>query len=200
MLLVLSSSLAVCPCRAATLAWVNDLVIGQRLCPWASDAIRSPAFRLLTVDDVEDFETATAAAANELKKLEEHRATTLLVLDSRAAQLDVQSFGRICSAAARRCGDGIDLLGFHPARVDVGPGCSTRSEDAAHFSVRSPLPTIQLLRTDDLVEARAEWRERHGSALPGAFELLQDNKKRLRSLGRVSLQRMMDAWLARLKR
>ena len=49
--------------------------------------------------------------------------------------------------------------------------------------MRSPLPTVQLLRCSDLAAARDEWRQAHDSSLPGALQLLLDNKQRLRELG-----------------
>ena len=48
--------------------------------------------------------------------------------------------------------DGIDILAFHRRRLDNGPGC-LGADDAAHFSVRSPYPTLQLLMVQDLVSA-----------------------------------------------
>jgi hypothetical protein len=55
----------------------------------------------------------------------------------------------------------IDLLAFHRWRVDEGPGTTHDIEDAAHFSVRSPYPTLQLLLGEDLLWARRQWQEKH---------------------------------------
>eukprot|EP00802_Teleaulax_amphioxeia_P009272 Tamp_09288.p6 GENE.Tamp_09288~~Tamp_09288.p6 ORF type:complete len:110 (+),score=16.13 Tamp_09288:339-668(+) len=44
----------------------------------------------------------------------------------------------------------VDLLAFHRWRNDQGPGTSKDPDDAAHFSVRSPYPTLQLLKDKDL--------------------------------------------------
>ena len=55
----------------------------------------------------------------------------------------------------------IDLLAFHRWRVDEGPGTTHDTEDAAHFSVRSPYPTLQLLLGKDLLWARRQWQEKH---------------------------------------
>ena len=46
---------------------------------------------------------------------------------------------------------GVDLLAFHRRRLDLGPGCHADTADAAHFTVRSPYPTLQLLMVSDLV-------------------------------------------------
>ena len=99
---------------------------------------------------------------------------------------------------------GVDMLAFHPMRSDAGPGCAARDPtDAGHYSVRSPLPTIQLLRSEDLESSREAYaarrvqgaamaRARHPRA-PGALALLLENKRRLRSLGTPMLQRLLDA-------
>ena len=98
----------------------------------------------------------------------------------------------------------MELLAFHPTRSDAGPGCAAGDPtDAGHYSVRSPLPTIQLLRSDDLEASREAYaatrvpgaaiaRARHPRA-PGALALLLENKRRLRSLGAPLLQRLLDA-------
>jgi hypothetical protein len=126
-------------------------------------------------------------------------ATTLLVLSGRC--VDAHAFGAIFGqAAASVAGGDIKLLAFHPERLDEGPGCSSDPADAAHFSVRSPLPTVQLLRDCDLSRARAEWarweatqQANAGRRYPGAFGLLLQNKRRLRDIGSLQLRRLLDA-------
>ena len=66
--------------------------------------------------------------------------------------------------------------------------------------MRSPYPTFQLLRKADLATAREAWAAEHQpaggdgvavDATPGALGLLLDNKRKLRTLGVASLQRMV---------
>jgi len=101
---------------------------------------------------------------------------------------------------ARRChselkGTGVDMLAFHRYRTDSGPGCSDDVNDAAHFTVRSPYPTLQLLLQKDLEHARSQWadtdegRRSVARGLPGALGLLQQNKQRLRRLGYESVKK-----------
>ena len=63
----------------------------------------------------------------------------------------------------------IDLLAFHRWRVDEGPGTTHDTEDAAHFSVRSPYPTLQLLLGKDLLWARRQWQEKHAVCVCVAY-------------------------------
>ena len=64
--------------------------------------------------------------------------------------------------------------------------------------IRSPYPTLQLLREEDLVWARNQWQQQHAqngpmttqngpSAGPGALGLLMANKQRLRGMGDVAV-------------
>lgn len=96
----------------------------------------------------------------------------------------------------------VDLLAFHRWRVDEGPGTSSDPEDAAHFSVRSPYPTLQLLSECDLHWARSQWQQQQrrrtdgrGKHLPGALGLLMQNKEVLRARGSAALAALMDSLL-----
>ena len=184
---------------AATRRWIDRVVIGERLCPWAAPAsprilvVREPSLPLL------EEEAALLLAARPL-------STTLVVCCDDALRKDARSFGTLFMTLQAGCdvGPGVELLAFHPTRSDAGPGCAAGDPtDAGHYSVRSPLPTIQLLRSDDLEASREAYaatrvpgaaiaRARHPRA-PGALALLLENKRRLRSLGAPLLQRLLDA-------
>lgn len=119
--------------------WIDELVIGHKLCPWAREARRSKGFRTITVDAAEDFEEIAAREAATLACNLHQRPTTLLLLDSEATQPDAQAFARICARANSRAQSSVphvDLLGFHPARIDTGPGCRVDPADAAHYRYR----------------------------------------------------------------
>ena len=182
--------------RAATRRWIDRMVIGQRLCPWAA-----PAAVRIVIGQGEALDMLGHEAAL-LRTATEPLSTTLIVfLEESLAE--PASFGRLYREARRQVRSDIDLLAFHPTRVDSGPGCVTdNASDAGHYSVRSPLPTLQLLRTEDLVASRRHFeahavpgaavaRARHPRA-PGALALLLENKRRLRSLGTRALQRLLD--------
>ena len=184
---------------AATRRWIDRVVIGERLCPWAAPAsprilvVREPSLPLL------EEEAALLLAARPL-------STTLVVCCDDSLRKDARSFGTLFMTLQAACdvGPGVELLAFHPTRSDAGPGCAAGDPtDAGHYSVRSPLPTIQLLRSDDLEASREAYaatrvpgaaiaRARHPRA-PGALALLLENKRRLRSLGAPLLQRLLDA-------
>ena len=200
-LLILPAARALTAAAAdtATRKWIDRVVIGERLCPWAAPAsprilvVQEPSLALL------DEEAALLLAERPL-------STTLVVCCDESLRTDARSFGRLFVSLRAECsaGPGVDLLAFHPMRSDAGPGCAAGDPtDAGHYSVRSPLPTIQLLRSEDLessreafadrrVQGAAAARARHPRA-PGALALLLENKRRLRSLGTPMLQRLLDA-------
>ena len=192
--------------EAATLRWIDELVIKERLCPWAKAARVGAGMRIVLISSPSQFPSAAASAAAELAMSSLDRPTTLIVLDSAtSSELDVTTFARLCTRAATSADDiapgMIDLLGFHPSRVDIGPGCVPGDvNEAAHFSVRSPLPTMQLLRRADIACARDEWAACNGSSLPGALALLYENKRRLREIGSDVLAAALWSWKLEMRR
>ena len=188
------------PAARATLGWINEFVVAEHLCPWAREASSGPGFRLTVVEDLAEFEAQAVRDAGWLndRDVTPEKSTALIVLSGSAAQPSVAAFGHTCTHVAKHQAlDGLDLLGFHPQRIDTGPGCSADPEDAAHFSVRSPLPLIQLLRQDELMRVRRAWKATHRSSLPGALELLHGNKRRLRTIGSASLRARFDSLRSR---
>lgn len=178
----------------AVLAWIERTVVKQGLCPWATRSLSSCDDRVLEIrvfSSADQLERAVALEARLLLPNECVRPTTLLVLER---CVDVGSFANLTRRAAASLASArleVDLLAFHPHRIDTGPGCSANTSDAAHFSVRAPLPTLQLLRQEELQRARAEWAETHGSGLPGALGMLNENKDRLRAIGSPTLAQML---------
>ena len=175
------------------MAWLDELVVGKCLCPWASPAIAAPGFRLRAVRDAALLERVVVEEARVLEACTSVYPTILIVVDA-----DIEppaAFGRIATRVqARLASTDIDLLAFHPSRLDNGPGCVADPEDAAHYSVRSPLPTLQLLRRSDLASTRDEWKAVHNSPLPGALGLLHENKRKLRRIGSPALSSSMEQW------
>lgn len=193
------AALSVIAAELATRRWIDRFVIGERLCPWAPPAdVRIVVSDRLSVDGLVE-------EASRLRAAESSLSTTLVVYLDDAAQDDAAVFARFSTAAQPQLGSGIDLLAFHPSRHDSGPGCSEDLDDAGHFSVRSPLPTCQLLRSFELQNARARYSAglvagsraalaRHPGS-PGALSLLLENKRRLRALGSSALQALLSGCL-----
>lgn len=199
-----------CPISVATatLRWVENHVIGLKLCPWAT-AESSRGFRLLTAHDADEAIKIVAkeAAGLSSRAREQPRAThtTLVVVDDPELD-DIRTFAVFCRRSQKRirrsAEEGVTLLAFHPRRIDHGPGLTSDPNDAAHYSVRAPFPVVQVLRETDLASARQHWRETRAAAAavageepppPGALGLLLDNQRRLRAMGCDALKELMDA-------
>lgn len=208
------------PFVQGTLRWLDELVIGEGLCPWARRARQhmrivlvdgGPSDAVANVEAVwREFELLRKPGSPALLRSsfadgalvetgQAEPSTTLLVFtdvgyDGQAGLTTFASLwrqvGAKLSAGNGQCN--IEMLAFHPWREDRGPGCSSRPLDAGHYSTRAPFPTIQLLRLSDLESARADWAERHGG--PGALGLLFANKKKLRSLGSEILDSHLRRW------
>lgn len=182
----------------ATRRWIDHFVIGMSLCPWASRE-STRGFRLLATSDADHAMRLVVHEARGLASRADAQQrgwpTSLVVCDDPELD-DLREFARFCRRAQRRCGadDAVALLGFHPLRLDSGPGCSSDAADAGHFSVRSPYPLVQVLREADLAAAREQWASRNANANePGALGLLMQNKRRLRAVGQDSLQLLLRA-------
>ena len=182
---------------ASTHAWLTEFVVAERLCPWASPARAS----------VRTVEASAATVAAEA--LREARALAAAPASSRAATTlvvapahdDATAFVRLAQSVGddlREHGLAVDVLAFHPERVDAPlPGAAAADDDDAtrHYAARSPYPTLQLLRTADLEAARAEWAER-GDGMPGALGLLVENRRRLRRQTLPALAARLRGWRA----
>lgn len=187
--------------HAATKAWVAHFVCGLGLCPWASLAETLVVVAPCITRDAEAVGVRFMQRQAELlaRGARPHRGarrSTVVSAFTHEAYRDVGEFARLWRSVefdlAAFAPDELVLLAFHPDRVDSGPGCvPADAMDAGHFSVRSPLPTLQLLRATDVDVAREDWAKAHGGR--GAFKLLESNKRKLRSIGAVALRSRIDA-------
>jgi hypothetical protein len=184
--------------HSATSAWVGSFVCGLGLCPWAvpSQTLVAVAPHAAPPDAHVRFmlRQADLLLAGARPHARANKPTVVCAFTSEG-YADVAAFARLWQAVetsveARAPGD-LVLLAFHPQRVDHGPGCLPDIEsDAGHFSVRSPWPTLQLLRAIDVDDARREWSHKHGGR--GAFGLLVANKRKLRAIGSAPLRERLD--------
>mmetsp|Transcript_2714 Transcript_2714/g.5777 ORF Transcript_2714/g.5777 Transcript_2714/m.5777 type:complete len:227 (-) Transcript_2714:125-805(-) len=181
--------------RSVTLRWIDNLVIALGLCPWAYKARMSPSLQIQSAQSARSFTEAAMSASKELVESQMRNPTTMIVLPQHEYCAEVHCFSRLCAQIIRRVAQAhpeVDIIAFHPLRLDSGPGCSLAADDPAHFSVRSLLPTIQLLRRDELNQARFEWAATHKSPLPGALSLLNENKAKLRAIGNSELRQILS--------
>ena len=158
-------------------AWVDQVVIGLNLCPFAkapqnkgqvryaqSEARDSEA---LLADLVEELNLLVATAAERIE-------TTLLIHPHVLGDFaDYNDFLDLAEAAVAELGlEGeIQVASFHPHYRFAG----SAADDLANATNRSPWPTLHLLREESV--------ERAVAAFPAAEEIYEANIATLRRLG-----------------
>ncbi len=168
---------------ARTRAWVERVVIGLNLCPFA----RAPHARGLVrfaVTPAADADALLASLVDELHRLAEAPAdaveTTLLIHPGVLTDfLDYNDFLDVADAALTHLGlDGvIQIAGFHPQFQFAG----TEPDDVSNATNRAPYPTLHLLREASI--------DRAVQAFPDAEAIFGANIAALRRLG-------PDGWAA----
>ncbi|CAK9050766.1 unnamed protein product [Durusdinium trenchii] len=165
----------------ATKRWLDSIVIGEKLCPFAAAVREEQKLRVLASEakDAEMLakEVATEAAilVEGLNGQEGAPETTLLVVDPQLTCCSTwQSFVQLSWTLQERAihGQGfaelLQIVLFHPAAVHSvyaeGP------PDAADFTIRSPFPTIHLLREADVMRAARRAQVATCQALAGSTD------------------------------
>ncbi len=130
-------------------AWLQDVVVGLDLCPFAAGPMRRGAVRI-AVSEATDAESALTDLWLELDRLfgtaTETVETTLLALPA----IDQHDFEglvhltEVAEAVADRAGyaDLVQIIAFHPNWCAAG----APPDDPANATNRSPVPMLHLLR------------------------------------------------------
>lgn len=163
--------------------WVEDAVIGLRLCPFAAAPWRSGLVRV-TISDVTTSEEATRVALEEAWTLLEHDeaviATTLVVFPHALADFDGEFLDAAATvehvldeAGARGV---LQVATFHPDfRFE-----DTSPDDLGNWTNRAPFPILHLLREAHVTDAV----DNH----PDTERIPEDNIARLEEMGRASVE------------
>lgn len=169
-------------------AWLEQVVLGLNLCPFAHKPYRDGTVRLVIADAQSDDE-ALARLVSELQRLDEvptaELETTLLVFPYLWADFlaynDFLDVADACLEALERL-DQYQIASFHPHYqfADTAP------EDAENLTNRAPFPILHLLREDSVSAAVA--RHADVDAIPGT------NIARVEALSVEERQRLFP-WL-----
>lgn len=170
-----------------TRRWIEAIVIGLNLCPFARRVFESGLIRYL-VSDAGDQATLLDDLTRELQSLAAtpitEVETTLLIHPHVFAEfLDYNDF---LDLAERRIDDlrltgVIQIASFHPAyRFADAP-----ADDAANYTNRSPYPMLHLLREESITQIAADDDE--------LLEIPDRNIATLRTLGIRKIAEMLAA-------
>jgi hypothetical protein len=166
---------------AATIKWLNTVVIGEKLCPFAPPVKKAPELRVKVSnasshDDIIRDITSEAHLLMEGLSLSTHNngtkgnaalevdpsapETTLVVLDEEECT-SLKNFHdlvrlswRVQEEAINQHGytNDLQLVLFHP-KATHDTYTEQSGDDAADYTIRSPYPVIHLLRQADVMDA-----------------------------------------------
>ncbi|CAM9828419.1 unnamed protein product [Phaeothamnion confervicola] len=146
----------------ATRHWLQRVVVGLRLCPWAAGVLEGDRLRVVSAAaEHEDCEDLLETVHDELAMLagrgKVDSATTLIVVRPPALQ-DFSDFLSVTSDVdalidGMRLRGAVQLATFHPRYQFDGAA----PDDVTNFTNRSPFPTLHLLREDEVSMAVASY-------------------------------------------
>ncbi|MEM7659423.1 MAG: DUF1415 domain-containing protein [Bacteroidota bacterium] len=173
----------------ATRNWLERVVVGLTLCPFASQPLSRNQIRL-AVSQASSFDQLSKELLSEMAFLLEHEPdeleTSLLIIPGLLGDfeeyLDFVAWGEEQIEAIGAEGT-LQIATFHPAYRFA----DADSEDAANFSNRSPYPMIHFLREESVAEAIAHHPDVEG--------IPERNVAKLRALGFAHLQALRAACL-----
>lgn len=170
------------PAVARTRAWLESVVLGLELCPFAQQPWQAGRVLIQACqpEGLEEALTDILSAAAALVR-GPHETTLLVIEGDVAASFEaLLELIEIAEALLEESGHGLStqLVGFHPRFQYAG----TRTDDVSNATNRSPLPMVHLLRRSDVARAAAQHPDVHGIPVT--------NQTRLRALGWEGLKRL----------
>lgn len=174
---------------AAVRQWVEQLVIGYNLCPFAKRELVRDRVRFV-VSQAQDEEQLLVDLENELTLLggDEGIETTLLITP--LVLQDFFDFNQFLGRAEQRVAQlklkGVfQIANFHPDYQFGG----TEPDDAENYTNKSPYPVLHLLREASLDKAIESY--------PDAESIPERNIEQLEQMGTDQLRRLLEDCFSR---
>lgn len=192
------------PLVASTRAWFETVVLGQKLCPFAAPLVskEQPDKLRIVASRAADADRAVADVTREAHFLlrgvstQHHPETTLVVFDHTFLH-DFRDFVRLSwtfqdtAVVGPGFAGELQLVLFHPAATHQTYGADTASP--ADYTIRSPYPTVHLLREVDVVQAVQ-------SGYPNLADLPNRNKAKFVAQGvEVCQERLEQCYVGKPK-
>ncbi|MFU8816789.1 MAG: DUF1415 domain-containing protein [Pseudomonadales bacterium] len=169
--------------------WVETVVVGLNLCPFAQRELVNDRVRF-AVTEADSEDQLSAALQSELERLQsDPRIETTLLIHPLALQ-DFDHYNQFLDRADRLLLhlhlDGVyQVASFHPEYQFAG----TAADDAENYTNRSPYPMLHLIREDSL--------ERAIHAFAGVEDIPASNIRRMNELGQEKLRALVQACFSR---
>lgn len=168
----------------AVVRWLNDVVIGLNLCPFAGKPAGENRVRIV-ISAADDDELLLQDLQREMELLDEAPAsaieTTLVVIPNHLHDFfDYNQFLNWAEKLIKRHGwSGVyQLATFHPDYCFAGAG----PEDAENLTNRAPYPVLHIIREASLEQALQYYA--------GVEDVPENNKKRVTSLTAAEKQQL----------
>lgn len=172
---------------AAVRQWVETLIVGMNLCPFAKRELVKNRIRFTVTKATTDDELMAALQA-ELELLDnDPSAETTLLIHPKVLQ-DFDDYNQFLNFADRflaelRLGGVYQIASFHPDYQFGG----TDLDDAENYTNRSPYPLLHLLREESLERVIADY--------PDTDQIPAHNIELMNRLGQDKLQAIIQACL-----
>ncbi len=160
--------------------WVEEIVIGLDLCPFASQPFQNETIEY-TVNAGDSIEQHLQQLADSFSRLDESAVieTSLLIYPEAYQKFD--NYLELLDYANQLLEDlnytgSYQIASFHPDYQFEG----STENDASNFSNRSPYPMLHLIREADLEKAIANY--------PSIEQVPENNIKKLREIGYKEMQ------------
>lgn len=150
----------------ATQKWFENIVIGEKLCPFAPPLLQNDGQLLRIVASkstsekqaVEEVTTEANLLVGTDSTQSPRPETTLLVMNAPFVQ-DFRDFVRLSwtlqeeAILENNLAEQVQLVLFHPLATHQTYASSTEDANPGDYTIRSPYPTIHLLRQEDVMRA-----------------------------------------------
>ena len=167
-----------------TKTWVEDIVIGLNLCPFAAQPFKNDSIEY-TVISGDAMEFHLQQLADGFAQLDNATGieTSLLIYPDAYQQfedyLELLDFANQLLDDLNYAGT-YQIASFHPDYRFEG----STEDDASNFTNRSPYPMLHLIREADLEKAIASY--------PNIEQVPENNIRRLRDIGFEEMQKKLD--------
>ena len=171
--------------REAVLHWLQVMVVGEGLCPFAARPLRDGLVDI-SVCEASDNDGIYRHVLGDMERLlntpAEALETTVVAVPQALADFDdyLDMLGILEDALIQAQLEGVlQIASFHPDYCFEG----IEQDDVSNFTNRSPVPLFHLIREDSLSAALASH--------PDPAAIPERNQARMRELGRAGIEHLL---------
>jgi uncharacterized protein len=147
--------------NSITMAWFRDVVIGTKLCPFAPPLLQTPSLLRIVSSTTANPDEAIVELGTEIQKLMKGNSlheTTLITYGMTSWTTNFQDFVRLSwqmqeQAVGETHVSDVQLVLFHPHATHQTYADHGDEPNPADYTIRSPFPTLHILRQMDVLRA-----------------------------------------------